>query len=210
MKNKIFQQIFNHSNGSNRRGFTIIETVLAISIFAIATTYSLSIFVQSNSVQKRTANMVRTLSDARYVLEMMAREFRMGQIDYSYYGQPLPAMPLSGDNAVLAILDPDNNQILFRRAESTTPGRYVIQMYNEPTDEWLDITPEDLNVSRLNFYLSPGTNPFIWQAGGYGSNSQPLLTIILETESLLKEGQTMGEARVSHFQTTVASRKYSR
>ncbi|MBT4335206.1 prepilin-type N-terminal cleavage/methylation domain-containing protein, partial [bacterium] len=68
----------------NKKGFSMMEMVLVLGIFAIATTYALSIFTQSNTVQKRTANIQRSISDARYVLEVMAREFRMGTVDYSY------------------------------------------------------------------------------------------------------------------------------
>ncbi|PIT90315.1 MAG: hypothetical protein COU22_02845, partial [Candidatus Komeilibacteria bacterium CG10_big_fil_rev_8_21_14_0_10_41_13] len=67
-------------------GFTLIEVVVALGIFSIATTYAIGIFVQSNQVQRRTANVQRVLSDARYVLEVMAREVRMGEIDYDYSG----------------------------------------------------------------------------------------------------------------------------
>lgn len=185
-----------------------METVVALAIFTVAATYSLAIFVQSNTVQKRTANIQRALSDARYALEVIAREVRMGQIDYSYYETPLGNMPL----AILAIIDPDNNQLIFRRAESELGSeRFVIQFYDTEGEQWLDITPEDLNVIRLDFYITPAENPFLWQPdGGYANNQQPMATIILETESLHSEGNIETEPRVTHFQTTITSRKYSR
>lgn len=201
----------NNQHLRNKSGFTIMETVMVMAIFVIAATYALALFVRSNTVQKRTANIQRTLADARYALEVMAREFRMGNIDYQYYGGLLPAMPISGDGATLALLDSENNPIRFRRTETApNSGRYVIQLYNETSGQWYDLTPEDLNVTRLDFYLAPGQDPFNWQTGGYASNEQPVATIILETEGLFVEGGTLSQPRQSHFQTTVASRKYAR
>lgn len=193
----------------NKRGLTLVEVIVALGIFSIATTYAIGIFVQSNQVQKRTANIQRILSDARYVLEVMAREVRLGHIDYEYYegqGISLENMPLTQEGAVLAIRDVDNNQILFRRQE-IEESRYVIQVYSG--GQWYDITPEDLSVERLSFYISPSRDPFVWdsQAVDYNSDQQPLVTIVLETKSLHRDLET---EKISHLQTTVATRKYTR
>jgi len=187
-----------------KMGFTIMETVMVLGVFTIAATYSLAIFVQSNMVQKRTANIQQTLADARYTLEVMAREFRMGRLDFDYYGSPLPQMPVEE----LAVIDQDNNTVRFRRSQIPETERFVVQLYYN--GEWLDITPEDLNVTRLDFYLAPDESPWVFQVGGYPNNFQPRVTIVMETESLLLEGGTVQEPRISHFQTTVTSRKYLR
>lgn len=196
---------------NNKSGFTLVEVVVALGIFAIATTYSVSIFVQSNQVQKRTANEQRLQSDARFVLEVMAREVRLGHVDYAYYagqGINLAAMPLTQDSAILAVRDADNNQLLFRRAESAQAGRYVVQVFSG--GQWLDITPEDLNVVRLSFYISPSADPLVWSDAlvDYPSDQQPLVTIVLATESALEDVQ--GTSNVSYLQTTVTERKYMR
>lgn len=189
-------------------GFTIMETILVLAIFSIATTYSISIFVQSNNVQKRTANIQRLTADARYVLEVMAREVRMGEIDYSYSGYTLP---LTGPQTVLAIKDEDNQPIKFRRGQ--TGGRFAVQVcsgddvYCQSEVNWLDITSGNLTVERLAFYLAPPNNPFSWQLPGYYYDEQPRATIILETKSLY--GNDL-EQHLSHFQTTVSSRSYQR
>lgn len=196
---------------NNKSGFTLVEVVVALGIFAIATTYSVSIFVQSNQAQKRTANEQRLQSDARYVVEVMAREVRLGHLDYAYYagqGINLANMPLTQDNAILAVRDVDNNQLLFRRAESAQAGRYAVQVFSGGL--WLDITPEDLNVVRLSFYVSPVSDPLVWSDAlvDYSSDQQPLVTIVLATESLHQDVQDTGH--VSYLQTTVTERKYAR
>lgn len=194
---------------NNKFGFTLVEVIVALGIFSIATTYSVSIFVQSNQVQKRTANEQRLQSDARYVLEVMAREVRLGHLDYAYYaaqGISLANMPLTQGNAILAVRDVDNNQILFRRGQNG--ARYVAQVYSGGA--WLDITPEDLNVARLSFYIAPSSDSLAWSdaLADYPSDIQPLVTIVLETESLHEDVQ--GTSNISYLQTTVTERKYMR
>ena len=99
----------------NKLGFTLVEVVVALGIFSIATTYAISIFVQSNQVQKRTANIQRILSDARYALEVMAREVRMGHIDYDYAGYDTQEGVLNLEQSVLALRDSDDSPVKFRR-----------------------------------------------------------------------------------------------
>jgi len=192
----------------SQAGFTVMETVLVLGIFSIATTYAISIFVQSNAIQKRTANVQRTTSDARYVLEVMAREFRMGSLDYTFSGYQLP---LTDVQSILALRDENNQPVRFRRSE-VEAGRFAVQICSSSETcaapgDWLEITPPELSVERLSFYLSPSQSPFVWQLPDYAANQQPLLTIVLETKSLLYDPTA---AHLSHFQTTVSSRNYQR
>jgi type II secretory pathway pseudopilin PulG len=184
-----------------------MEMVIVLGIFSIATTYALAIFTQSNTVQKRTANIQRSTSDARYVLEVMAREFRMGSVDYDYSGY---TTPLTSPEDELALLDDNNSPVIFRKALSL--GRQAVQVcygsVNCVSNEWLDITPTNIKVKQLSFYISPVQDPFTWQTGtGYDSDLQPRVTIILETESNITDSERLHE---SHFQTTISSRKYER
>ena len=190
-------------------GFTIMETVLVMAIFSIATTYAVGIFVKSNTVQKRTANVQQLTADARFVVEVMAREVRMGKIDYDYTGYVLP---LDGPQTVLAIKDQDNQPVRFRRF-AAAEDRQAVQVctgddvFCSLDANWTDITPNNLTVNRLNFYIAPAQDPFSWQLPDYYSDLQPLVTIILETESLASAEL---EQHLSYFQTTVSSRSYQR
>ena len=186
----------------------MIEVVVSMGVFAIATAAALGIFVTSNQVQKRTANLQRELADARYALEVMAREVRMGAIDYGYsgYASPLPFL-----ESVLAVRDADDQPIRFGRFDVGS-GRYAIKVCDQEicnVEDWLDITPEDLSIARLDFYISPSEDPFTWNGAtvDYPSDSQPLVTIVMQSVGTYLEGETN---RVVNLQTTVASRQYVR
>jgi len=194
-----------------KKGFTLIEMVVALGIFAIATTYCVSIFVQSNQTQKRTANIYRVLSDTRYTMEVMAREIRLDRIDYQYYQDQGISLefPLVEDLTTLALTNPSGESVMFRRA--VVSDRAVIQMQVMIDDiaTWQDITPEDLSIEKLAFYITPDVDPFIWHEGAtaYGSNEQPKVTIVLQAKSLHPDLTT---EKIFNLQTTISTRTYSR
>ena len=100
-----------------------------------------------------------------------------------------------------------------RRQDPSEPGRYAIWINTEPIGYpggWREITPDNLTVERLDFYITPDDDPFTWQDAplGYPYDQQPIVTIVLETKSLLGDEST--EQHISRFQTTVTPRSYQR
>ena len=136
--------------GNNKKGFTLIETVIVLGIFSIATTYAISIFIQSNTVQKRTANIQRSTSDARYVLEVMAREFRMGTVDYDYYDGGSIPVPVD----TLALRDENNSPVIFKKMNSS--GREAIQVCYEFNEETKKRELEGIISALKEFDLKSG------------------------------------------------------
>jgi prepilin-type N-terminal cleavage/methylation domain-containing protein len=199
-------------------GFTLIEMMIAMSLFGIATVYSVNIFAQSNRVQKRTANIERVISDARYALEIMAREVRMDVVDYNYSGYISPLFEPADEQkwqTELALVDVNNNPIRFRRIERQNPQRWSLQFCKGTemcsADVYYDVTPEGLSVEDLRFYITPAQDPFSLNQSlnppVYYSNDQPLVTIVIKIQSLHPE---LKEEKISVFQTTITPRKYFR
>lgn len=181
-----------------RAGFTLAEILVTMAIFVSAVTAIANIVLYSNRLQRQTHALQKTQSDARFALEVMAQQIRRGNIDYQYYGGALPANPQS----VLALLNRDGEQIQFRRVESA--GRGEIQIWQQGDADWTAVTPSEISVSNLDFYLSPGTDPF---ASGYTENKQPLVTVALSSVNISTAGQNLAPL---FLQTSVASRQYLR
>ena len=73
---------FRSGQASDKRqeGFTLVELVVAIAVFATVVTVVSSIFVSSVGSQRKNINNQDVLDNARYVLETMSRAVRQSTV----------------------------------------------------------------------------------------------------------------------------------
>ncbi len=182
-----------------QHGFTLIEILVTLAIFMSAISAVGAIFLFSNNTQRKTAAIQQTQTDARFAMEVMAQQVRKGSIDYdsSEYSGSISSNP----QEVLVLRDADNNQVWFQKG--TNGSRGVVQISDDGSS-WNDITPTDISVDLLQFYISPTTNPF---ATSPSTNQQPMVTIVLTTSNVSTEGEGLPPTRI---QTTISSRQYVR
>lgn len=67
------------------KGFTLVETLVAISIFTIVMGISISLFVNTHASSTRTKVSRMLYEETRIALERIAKEVRGGTIDYEEY-----------------------------------------------------------------------------------------------------------------------------
>jgi len=135
------------------------------------------IFVNTNRAQKRLANSEKLQADTRYVVEVMAREIRNNKIDYAYYD---PADLTTQDTPPylqeIALEDTDGYDIQFKLENNRIKIRRTASSNN-----WYDITPEDISVIQMKIYISPSSDPY---PIGAVNNQQPIVYIGMTTQSL--------------------------
>lgn len=182
---------------TNQDGFTLIELLVTLAIFSSIMTAASGIFIYTQRAQRHTENRQATQTDVRFALEVMAQQVRSGNIDYGAYGGTIGANP----QTLLALTKPGGEKIQFRRI--TVGSRGEVQLSQDGGVVWQGLTPPDLSVGILAFYLSPATDPF---AASPQADQPPLATIVMSAVSLRAGG---GEAPV-FLQTSVSSRQYLR
>jgi prepilin-type N-terminal cleavage/methylation domain-containing protein len=182
---------------SNQSGFTLIELLVTLAIFSTVMTAAVNIFVYTQKAQRRTEAKQATQTDARFALEVMQRQARAGRVDYSAYGGTISSNP----QTVLALVNTAGVKVQFRRAEAA--GRGEVQMSQDGGSSWSALTPPDLSVESLAFYLAPATDPF---AANPATDRSPLTTIVMSTVNLREGG---GDAP-TFLQTSASSRQYLR
>lgn len=163
------------------RGFSLIEMTVAIGIFAVVVTITSSTFITSLRGQRRAITTQNVADDARYAMEIMAKEIRMGK-DFVGGGDTLQFvsnMPNRGGKTVRFRLDPGAPQILFD--DDITDG-----IMEEP------ITSSNTVVNALVFTVS-GTNP----------GSQPRITVVFDVASA---GVAPDASTSMILQTTISPR----
>lgn len=193
----------NFSGFKSKKGFTLAEMIVVMFIFSLLSVVIAGIFVQFFNTERRSFVSQKLSSDMRFTLEMIAREVRMGNIDYrvtGYYGGTVPK-----PTSTLAILDANGDQILFglSGADCQTTSDCYVFVRRGGVD--YRVTPDDLAVNQLIFYVSPVVDPFTLQADGhYLAEDQPRVLVVLEE----KDAKT-GEISLK-MQTAVSSKIYQR
>ncbi len=197
---------------ANNKGFTLMEVVVAMALFVVAVVLLVDIFAITQKTQIKLSGRTRVQADARYVMEVIARYARNYRIDYDYIvnregGEPIPAQL-----TYLPLRDEADNLILFESSNSANvcpSGVSKCLAIRRNNSALASITPAGVNINDVAFFISPRKDPFVIDlaAGGYKSDNQPKVTIILISESTaIREG----EKETNYLQTTVSSRVYKR
>jgi len=169
MKNKLQLQ----------QGFTYLELIVVISIFAILSVIIAYIFLLYNQVQNEAKITQRIVGNQRFIMEVMVREIRMAEIDYNSY-----ASPVTNPQQVLYLRDPDDNILTFEKVTSGCPTGVTSCVQVTKGTNTAIISADDVNVNHLTFYINPEYDPNVISAGSYLADEQHLVTISLEIESV--------------------------
>lgn len=191
----------------NKKGFTLVEMMVVLAIFSIATVVIIDIFMMAGKAQRRTLAIEKIQSDARYSIEAVSREIKMDMIDYSWAGY---AGGINSPEDELALRDADNNSIIFKKSADNCPlgtAKCLVVSQDEGLT-WASITSKGNNVEDLKFYIDPVLDPFkLNMMNLYDSNNQPRVTIVLVTKGI---GGRAEEQETIYLQTTVSGRIYRR
>lgn len=113
------------------RGFTLMEVLVAVGVFSIASLIATGVFLVATNTQRNATAAQKLQDDTRFTLENVARTVKYGIVDYAYYGKHLtdgtcepasvPGCILDLDDAavngktdVLALRDPKGNSTRYR------------------------------------------------------------------------------------------------
>ena len=171
-------------------GFTLIEAVVAVSVFAVAVTAIVGSLLAVLRINEKSRAIRVVEQNARFLSEFIAREVRNGSLNYAAYGGGL-----SQPESVLHLINSNNE------AESIYLSGSTLYL-NKSGVGAAPLTSADVVVSNLNFYIYPLSDPF--QVGG--PNAQPRVTFTFKLTSNLSIRPT-DQASIN-VQSTVVPRDY--
>ena len=145
-------------------GFTLIEMLIAVSIFALVLIMATNIYIIINNSQRKVVTLQKIQEDVRFLFEAMAQDIRLSSINYSFYQDPANAINLhpefgGDDNSVLALIDQSGNQIYYRLNVNKLQYCSGGCDFDDPL-VWANITPESVEIIDLGVVITPGANPF--------------------------------------------------
>jgi prepilin-type N-terminal cleavage/methylation domain-containing protein len=218
-------------NHKYQKGFTLMEIVVATTIFAIVVTSLLSLFNYTLKINRKSEALRQAAQGMRNFVEFLVKEVRNGQIDYYVSGAnlvnnlgPCQHPGAVGQNTYgtqenrLGIINTDNVQECFYFGDSS--GNYLgnnIFDAVSPTDndtlvlEKAGITdkqilnPSNFRIDKLMFVIRPQCDPYTQTCPGNSyPKIQPFVTILMKFTAQLPTGEVVPV----YYQTSVSSQKY--
>ncbi len=175
-----------------RNGFTLIEILVAISIFSIMLLLVVGIFSRFIAVQRRDVGEFRLQEDLRLALEFFNREARIGYGNtYSIDQNSFIFRNQNGRCVVYRVA----NEALQRAEQEITAGTCLLVSSNE---QFQSLTSSSTRVNKVLWQVVPA----IVSADGLRLESQGIVSLSVQAESKAKQGSSIAG------QDTVTSRQF--
>jgi prepilin-type N-terminal cleavage/methylation domain-containing protein len=165
-----------------QQGFTLVELIVAMSLFSIIVVVISGIFMQTVKFQKIVANRAAAIDNLGLAMEEMARGIRTGV----YFPRLLDLENLSPQNSITFTDYRDEDVTYALEGDRITKN---IEDYNGP----LAITSSNIEITDLKFILR-GKN----SSRDSGDDIPPRITISMTAKGIYSEPFTL--------QTTVGAR----
>jgi prepilin-type N-terminal cleavage/methylation domain-containing protein len=166
------------------RGFTLIELMTAISIFAVVMTVAMGAVLGIFNSNRKTRALKELVGNLNLVEEEMSKEIRYGQVYHCGSGNIAQPQDCAYDTT-FSFLSSDNVQVTYRQ-NGTTIEKQV------GTDTFIPLISPSVTVDSVYFYLS-GSQP--------GDGLQPKLII-----KITAHAGTGASASSMTLQTVVSQR----
>lgn len=170
-----------------QKGFTLLEIIVAATIFAIASSAISALFLVGVKGQRNALATQNVVENTRLALELMSRQIRMAQRDEtgSCVGEQKTTFNAGG--AALTFLDSLGRCVTYQTAGNK------IQM-KQGSGAFLDLTSDDILVETLEFEVSgrlatDGVQPRVTMflaAKASGTKPEDAVKILLETTASVR------------------------
>ncbi len=161
------------------RGFTLVELLISVSIFATVMVMSLGALLAMSESNRRVESMKSVINTLNFALDSMSRSIRTG---YSYECNPSP-MPFSGDTTPtdcasspatrFGYMNSDDVSIAYclgtiSPLACSSSGTAILR--SEDGGTLAPITSREVVIQNLSFYVI---------GAPVGDSTQPKVTILL-------------------------------
>ncbi len=170
-------------------GFTLIELMVALSVFIIVTTIAVGGFVSALRSQRQVAALISANNNVSLALEQMAREIRTGR---NFCDSFMTECFLPD---VLKFYTAQGELITYRKGNDPISGSFIERGVSS---DFQRITGIGAFVWSLNFFVKGDINDEL------GANQWPTRVTITVGVSAKEKGVSEGVIRL---QTTISSRQ---
>lgn len=193
------------SSGANSLvvfGFTLIETLVAVTLFTFVTFVALSSLFQMQALNTKLKITKSIYNNIYFTIDNITNEVKQGSnFESKNYNPSTPTdcNNIAGDNSCVAFdyLNIESSNNSERRGYYLDASNGAIKKYTG-TGSPTSITSEDINIETLKFILEG--NDTYSGASGTGDSRQPSIKVIIK-------GQTKKEPKIPFFIETFISQR---
>lgn len=134
-----------------KKGFTLIELMTAVSIFAIVMTISMGSIIGVFDANRKSRALKTVLNNLNLAVESMSKEMRFGTNYHCGSGNITIPQDCSGGGTLVSFLSSDDAQITYR-----LNGQNIEKKIG--SDDYISVTAPEIIIDDLTFYVL-GANP---------------------------------------------------
>lgn len=179
-KHKIQKNKWFNSNSRKRRGFTLIELMVATSIFTIIMLAAMGSVIVTSDLAKRSQALNFTMDNLSFAIESMSRSLRMGtnytcsSTSINLSGNPAPQ---DCDGGSMIAFIPVGSSSGYRVAYKLDSSTNTIQRCDS-INSCVSVVSPEITIDKLKFYVKGATNP--------SDNIQPSVYMIIRGSVTIK------------------------
>jgi prepilin-type N-terminal cleavage/methylation domain-containing protein len=137
---------------NDQRGFTLVELMTSLSIFALVVTVSLGAILGVFAANRKSRALKTVVSNLNLAVEDMSKEMRYGRNYHCGSGTVTLPQDCPGGDTSVSFLSSDNLQVSYRLNGTTFEKQLGI------SGEWLPVVSADVVIDSLNFYVTGSTD----------------------------------------------------
>ena len=186
---------------NNQSGFTLMEVMVAVTIFIFLLTMITDTFMVLEGRKNRLAQRYDLITDAKLMTQKISQDLRLLTLDYS--GSDWPAAVSTNE---LRLTDANGQHKIVYKFGDFGNCLNCLGVQYDGAGDWSVLNKSTISLTGSHFYVWPTSDPFTPDANGaYAVNNQPRATIVLK----LALPDSPPE-EILTTQTTVVSRLYQR
>ncbi|MBI3231957.1 MAG: prepilin-type N-terminal cleavage/methylation domain-containing protein [Candidatus Doudnabacteria bacterium] len=208
---------------NDKRGFTLMEVIVATTIFAVVVVAMMALFNYTLKINRKAEALRQVTQGVRNFTEFVVKTVRNGQIDYAVKSDlsgvntqvgPCPVPSGLGNDTYgqrenrLGLITEENERwclFLGDAAGNWVANGYIgetLVLQKESGPKQI-LNPPNFKIENLMFMIRPFEDPYYTGGGGL-IRTQPLVTVIMKVVVTLPTG----EKQTIYYQTSVSSDKY--
>ncbi len=130
------------------KGFTLIELMTALSLFAVLVTVNLGSILGVFEANRKSRALRAVMTDLNQAVETMSREMRYGTNYHCGSGSVTTPQNCASGGTLVSFLSSDNLQITYRQNGAT------FQKQIGTSGDWLPVIPPEVVIDNLTFYVT--------------------------------------------------------